>query len=331
GLNFRGQLQAYFMGSANAFSKQGSCPVLSFGVIADVQHADIPDGRSFLGVPRYYRHSILVLQRAVQRWNADKKHKFVINFGDIVDGFCPKDLSLSTVNKVVEEFEKFDGPVYHMIGNHCLYNLPRDKLLPMLKIPSEDGCAYYDFSPSPEFRFVVLDGYDISAIGWPQDHPKRLEAVKILKEKNPNSDKNSPEGLVGIERRFLMFNGAVGKEQLKWLDGILQEATNMMQKVVICCHLPLDPGSTSFAALLWNFDEVMDLIHKYNCVKVCIAGHNHKGGHSIDSHGIHHRVLEAALECPPEKDAFGYVDLYNDRLSLTGTDRMESTDMCFSP
>ena len=320
------------MGSANAFSPQGKQPLFSFGVITDVQHADIPDGRSFIGVPRYYRHSILVLQRAVQKWNEHKKNKFVINFGDIVDGFCPKDQSSSTVRKVADEFEKFDGgPVYHMIGNHCLYNLPREKLLPMLKIPSDDGRAYYDFSPTPGFRFVVLDGYDISALGWPENHPHTLQAAKFLHEKNRNSDKNSPEGLVGFERRFLMFNGAVGKEQLTWLDNILQEATNMRQKVVVCCHLPLDPGASSREALLWNYDEVMDLIHRYDCVKVCLAGHDHKGGHSIDSHGIHHRVLEAALECPPGTDAFGYVDVYNDRLSLVGTDRMESTEMCFNP
>lgn len=320
------------MGSSNGLvSAQGKQPLFSFGVISDVQYADIPDGRSFIGVPRFYRHSILVLQRGVQQWNDHKRHKFALNFGDIVDGFCPKDQSLSTVTKVVEEFEKFNGSTYHMIGNHCLYNLPRHTLLPILKIASPDGRAYYDFSPTPEFRFVILDGYDISAIGWPQDHPNTLEALKFLGEKNPNTEKNSPAGLVGLERRFLMFNGGVGKEQLEWLDGILQEATKMKQKVVVCCHLPLDPGATSKEALLWNYDEVMDLIHRYNCVKVCLTGHDHKGGHTIDSHGIHHRVLEAALECPPGTNAFGYVDVYNDRLSLIGTDRMESTDMCFSP
>ncbi|KAF3437541.1 hypothetical protein FNV43_RR20295 [Rhamnella rubrinervis] len=320
------------MGSANNLvNAQGKEPLFSFSVISDVQYADIPDRRSFIGVPRFYRHSILVLQRAVQQWNDHKRHKFALNFGDIVDGLCPKDQSLGTVRKVVEEFEKFNGPTYHMIGNHCLYNLPRDTLLPILKIPGPDGRAYYDFSPTSEFRFVILDGYDISAIGWPQDHPNTLEALKFLQQKNPNIEKNSPAGLVGLERRFLKFNGGVGKEQLEWLDGILQEATKMKQKVVICCHLPLDPGATSQEALLWNYDEVMNLIHTYNCVKVCLAGHDHEGGHTIDSHGIHHRVLEAALECPPGTDAFGYVDVYNDRLSLIGTDRMESTDMCFSP
>lgn len=308
---------------------QGKQPLLSFGVISDVQYADIPDGHSFLGVPRYYRHSILVLQRAVKKWNDHQKLSFTVNFGDIVDGFCPKDQSLSAVKKVASEFEKFNGPVYHMIGNHCLYNLPREELLPLLRIPSHDGCAYYDFSPIPGYRFVVLDAYDISAIGWPKDHPKTLEATRLLEEKNPNTDKNSPVGLQGLERRFLMFNGAVGKGQLEWLDNVLQDATNLKQMVVICCHLPLNPGASTSAALLWNYDEVMDVIHRYKCVKVCFGGHDHKGGYAVDSHGVHHRVFEAALECPPNTDAFGYVDVYEDRISLVGTDRMKSTDMVF--
>lgn len=318
------------MGYGNGIiSAQGKQPLVSFGVISDVQYADIPDGRSFLGVPRYYRHSLLVLQNAVRKWN-EKKLKFVINFGDIIDGFCPKAHSLNAIEKVVNEFSTFKGPVYHMIGNHCLYNLPREKLLPMLNISTHDGHAYYDFSPVPEFRFVVLDGYDISAIGWPKDHPNTLKALNILREKNPNSDKNSPTGLVEHERRFVMFNGAVGQEQLKWLDHVLEEATKLNQKVVICCHIPLDPRSSSNEALLWNYDEVMEVIHRYNCVKVCLSGHDHKGGHSVDSFGVHHRVLEAALECPPGTDAYGYIDLFDDSLSLTGSDRLESQEMVFS-
>ncbi|PIN10517.1 CDP-glycerol diphosphatase [Handroanthus impetiginosus] len=315
------------MGYSNGIvSAQGKQPLVSFGVISDVQYADIPDGRSFLGVPRYYRHSLLVLQRAVQSWN-EQKLKFVINFGDIVDGLCPKAQSLTAIKKIVNEFSIFDGPVYHMIGNHCLYNLPRAELLPLLNIPSHDGHAYYDFSPIPEFRFVVLDGYDISAIGWPKDHPNTIKALKFLEEKNPNSNKNSPNGLVGLERRFLKFNGAVGKEQMGWLDCVLHDATTLNQTVVICCHLPLDPCASSSESLLWNYDEVMDLIHRYNCVKVCLAGHAHKGGYAVDSYGVHHRVFEAALECPPGTNAFGHIDIFHDSLLLSGTDRMESQEM----
>ncbi|XP_047982942.1 manganese-dependent ADP-ribose/CDP-alcohol diphosphatase-like [Salvia hispanica] len=308
---------------------EGEEPLASFGVITDVQYADIPDGVSFLGVPRYYRHSINVLQRAVKKWNKEKVD-FVINFGDMVDGYCPNDQSLAAVKDIVNEFSLFNGPVYHLIGNHCLYNLPRDKLLPMLNIPPSDLHAYYDFSPVPEYRFVVLDGYDISAIGWPEDHPNAVKAVDFLWERNPNSDKNSPNGLLGRDRRFLMFNGAVGKEQLEWLDGVLQDATSLNQKVVICSHLPLDPNASSNEALLWNYNEVMDLIHRYDCVKVCLSGHDHKGGYSVDSHGVHHRILEAALECPPGTNAFGHIDLYPNGLLLSGTDRMETQEMVYS-
>ncbi|KAL8529939.1 hypothetical protein ACS0TY_007129 [Phlomoides rotata] len=306
----------------------GKEPLASFGVISDVQYADIPDGRSFLGVPRYYRHSLLVLQRAVNKWN-EERLKFVINFGDTVDGFCPKDQSLSVVNNIVDEYSRFNGPVYHMIGNHCLYNLPREKLLPLLNIRGRDSLAYYDFSPVPEYRFVVLDGYDISAIGWPKDHPNTLKAINFLKERNPNSDKNSPDGLLGLDRRFLMFNGAVGREQLEWLDRVLQDATKKEQKVVVCCHLPLDARASSNEALLWNYNEVMDVIHRYECVKVCLAGHDHKGGYSVDAYGVHHRILEAALECPPGTNAFGCVDLYRDRLLVSGTERLKSQEMVF--
>ncbi|KAI7754813.1 hypothetical protein M8C21_018812, partial [Ambrosia artemisiifolia] len=126
------------MSYPNGLVLQGKQPLFSFGVITDVQYADIPDGRSFLGVPRYYRNSILVLQKAIKSWNNHQNLRFSLNLGDIVDGFCPKDQSLEAVKKVVTEFDKFDGPVYHMIGNHCLYNLPRSKLLPLLTFPNAD-------------------------------------------------------------------------------------------------------------------------------------------------------------------------------------------------
>ncbi|KAF9621084.1 hypothetical protein IFM89_016518 [Coptis chinensis] len=280
--------------------------------------------------PCFYRHNIQVLQRVVKKWNDHENLKFAINVGDIVYGFRPKPESLNAVQKVVKQFETSYCPIYHMIGNHCLYNLPWKDLLPMLKMPTANDHTYYDFSPTPDYRFVVLDGYDISAIGWSHDHPKTMEALKILQEKNPNSEKNILVGMVGVERRFLMFNGAIGKEQLEWLDKILQVSTKHEEKVVVCCHMALDPGAAGYEALCCNYDEVMEVIHRYKCVKACITGHDHKGGRSIDSHGVHQQVLEAALECPPGSDVFGYIDAYPDKLSLFGTDRMASTEMVFN-
>ncbi|KAG0603215.1 hypothetical protein M758_10G075900 [Ceratodon purpureus] len=307
-------------------------PLFSFGVITDIQYADIDDGRSFLGVPRYYRHALVGLRRAVEAWNQKGDLAFAIHFGDIVDGWCPKDQSRAAFERVIGELENFKGGrVYHMVGNHCLYNLPRQELNEIFGIPTtkEGQQSYYSFSPNPGFLFVVLDGYDVSALGWPEDHPHTKAAMEILNTRNPNEEKNSPDGLVGVERRFVKFNGGVGEEQLAWLEKTLQEATDAKQKVVICCHLPLDPGAAFPSTLLWNYDVLMEVVHKFNCVVACLGGHAHEGGHSVDSHGVHHHVLEAVLECPPGTDSYGYIAVYPDHLSLCGTDRMASTDMFF--
>ncbi|KAM0026526.1 putative hydrolase [Helianthus debilis subsp. tardiflorus] len=74
------------MGYPNGLVSQGKQPLFSFGVITDVQYADIPDSRSFLGIPRYYRNSILVWQKAIQNWNNRQNISFALNLGDIVDG-----------------------------------------------------------------------------------------------------------------------------------------------------------------------------------------------------------------------------------------------------
>ena len=49
-----------------------------------------------------------------------------------------------------------------------------------------DGASYYAFSPHRNWRFIVIDSYDVSVLGWPEGHPNRDAAVEILDEKNPN-------------------------------------------------------------------------------------------------------------------------------------------------
>ncbi|CAI5469884.1 unnamed protein product [Closterium sp. Yama58-4] len=312
---------------------KGRKPLFSFGVITDVQYADINDGQSFLGIPRFYRHSLEVVKKAVEDWNqSTPPMSFAVHFGDIVDGFCPRDRSEEAVNTVLDALAGFTaGPTYHMIGNHCLYNLPRVTLNKMLAIPTAaDNCSYYDFSPFPNFRFVVLDSYDVSLLGWPEDHPHAVRAKEVLERENPNEEKNSPEGLEGLNRRFVKFNGGVGEEQLRWLEGVLSECDALGETVVLCCHQPIEPTALPTATcLVWNYDEVLATIHRHECVAAVMAGHAHFGAYALDTRGIHHRILEGAVECSPGTVAFGHVDVYPDRLCIIGKDRMLCTDMKF--
>ena len=59
-----------------------------FGIIADIQYADIDDGESFMGVKRYYRHALQAATLAVEEWEQQGDDVlFVAQLGDIIDGF----------------------------------------------------------------------------------------------------------------------------------------------------------------------------------------------------------------------------------------------------
>ena len=153
------------------------------GIVSDVQYADIPDGHSFLGVPRYYRASLEGLRRAVVGWRSQHVD-FGIQFGDLIDGFNPKAQSETAMQSVLHELAQLRKPVHHMIGNHCLYNLSRPRLNEVLGIQGES--SYYAFSPHGSWRFIVIDGYDVSMLGWPEGHPLHTQAKAILDERNIN-------------------------------------------------------------------------------------------------------------------------------------------------
>jgi len=301
----------------------------TFGVISDIQHADIPDGHSYHGVPRFYRNAKVALERAVSNWKAAGQVSFAVHFGDIIDGFQPKDRSEEVLEQILQEFDKLGKPVYHMLGNHCLVNLPRKHLNQKLGIHGNSpGTSYYAFKPHPGWRVLVVDAYDVSALGWPEGHPLRKRAEQILEEKNPNENKNSPEGLEGVARRWVKFNGGASAAQVAWLKDQLKEAQTSSEKVLVFSHLPVMPGTCPNACLLWNFEEVLGVLRDASDVVVAtFAGHTHQNGYLLDEWGIHHVVLPAVLETPPGRDCYGQVEVYGDKVVLRGVDCMMSLEL----
>jgi len=185
-------------------------------------------------------------------------------------------------------------------------------------------------------KFLFLDGYDICLMRRdPQFSQKRKRAVELLQQHNGKNfaagNDNSPEGLEGLEKRFVAFNGAVGPTQLEWLRDEL-EATRQVnnrlpelqqhqrQRVVLLSHNTIHPESSNPVCLMWNYDQVLEILREYSDVVVAsFAGHAHKGGYVRDeSSKIHFRVVEAVLESKPPLKTFGILDVYNDRLDLHG-------------
>ncbi|XP_004685138.2 PREDICTED: manganese-dependent ADP-ribose/CDP-alcohol diphosphatase isoform X2 [Condylura cristata] len=249
--------------------------LFSFGVIADIQYADLEDGYNFQRTRRrYYRHSLLHLQGAVEEWNQNSTPLCcILQLGDIIDGFnAQHNASEKSLELVMNTFQTLKVPVHHTWGNHEFYNFSRNYLTNSKlntkfledhivhhpeTVPSENYYAYH-FTPFPKFRFILLDAYDLSVLGLDKSSPKYQQCLKILMEHNPNTELNSPEGL--SEPQFVQFNGGFSQEQLNWLNAILTFSDTNQEKVVIVSHLPIYPEASDTVCLAWNFNDALAVI-----------------------------------------------------------------------
>jgi manganese-dependent ADP-ribose/CDP-alcohol diphosphatase len=348
----------------------------TFGVLTDIQYAPIPDGRSYLGNLRYYRHAREAAGHAARHFQ-EEGVQCVLNLGDIIDGKCADverwggaiaeeeeeqekrrgggDKKKSggrvgaghdAIDDVLEALSTYRGRILHTYGNHELYNLSRrdlaDKLsIPFTVEPTNDLVGYYDHllheprrrrrrrdddndNELWKLRFVIIDSFDICLLDRCADtSPKRRAAHEILKENNPNypEQENSPEGLVGLSRRFVAFNGGVDVPQLVWLERSMETARMNGERVIICSHQPIHPGSSFPTCLVWNYDEILAVVRKYSDVVIAsFSGHAHKGGYVRDEvSGVHFRTFEAMLESPSPIRTYAIVDLFSDSLVVRGS------------
>uniref|UniRef100_A0A8C8BEA5 Manganese-dependent ADP-ribose/CDP-alcohol diphosphatase n=1 Tax=Otus sunia TaxID=257818 RepID=A0A8C8BEA5_9STRI len=314
-----------------------AAPRFSFGVIADIQYADAEDGYDFGGCRRrYYRHGLGQLRAAVEEWAAARPPlAFVLQLGDCIDGLNARSGEAEgALARVLAALGRLRVPVHHAWGNHEFYNFSRARLAhsglnsrPAAAGPPGPDCQAYHCSPAPRFRLVVLDAYDLSTLGRQPDSPRYQESLRLLREKNPNDNLNSPAGLK--EPRFVEFNGGFSQAQLDWFDEVLKFSDENQEKVVVMGHLPIHPDASDRVCLAWNYEDALSVIHSHQCVVCFLAGHLHDGGYCLDSHGVHHLTLEGVIETPPESSAFGTIYVYEDKMVLKGRGRISDRVMHF--
>ena len=332
-------------------------PAYTFGLLTDIQHAPIPDGHSFTGNARYYRHAMDAAAHAAQHFQ-EEEVDCVINLGDIIDGKCADVqrwggevneeeitdgekicVGHDAIDNVLQSLSAYSGRILHTYGNHELYNLSRDRLAEKLDIPftkesTGDLVGYYSYliendklnneeQPTMKLRALVLDTYDLCLLDrCPDSSHKRHRAHEILSANNHNypDQENSPEGLKGLSRRFVAFNGGVDEPQLEWLKSSLSKARENDERVLILSHQPIHPGSSFPTCLVWNYDEILDILRDFKDIIIAsFSGHAHKGGYVRDEEsGIHFRSIEAVLESPPPIKTYSIVDVFEDRLVIRG-------------
>ncbi|CAI9557081.1 unnamed protein product [Staurois parvus] len=325
---------------------QEADPYFSFGVIGDVQYSPKPNGLSSWRVMRYFQQSLLHLQQAIEEWNReDPSPKFVLQLGDIIDTSNRKlGRSVEALETVLKEIEQTSIPFHHIWGNHELYNFNRDFLKrsklntswmhEQQNVHSErhdetgshpDYYAYH-FSPHSKFRIIVVDTYDLSIFGRKKDSQGYQDSLDFL-EKAEEGEQND-NFHVGSNRHLVEFNGGLGSKQLSWLDEVLTYCDQQNERVIIAGHVPIHPEAKRTPCLAWNYKDILQVIQSvfgsHQSVVCYFAGHDHSGGYHQDSHGIHHVTMEGVIESPPDSNAFGTVDIYEDRMVLRGRGRVKN-------
>jgi 3',5'-cyclic AMP phosphodiesterase CpdA len=268
-------------------------PLFSFGVVADIQYADKDTSGA-----RRYRESVPKLARAVAEWNKEDL-AFVVELGDLTDDRGAQ--TEQDAAKVLETLKALRAPLRHVLGNHGLPSLGREKLLQVLSLAK----PYYDFAQSG-WRVVVLDGMGLSLAGWPAES-EQLKAAQAYLQANQKG--NRPE--------LVQWNGAIDDEQKKWLEETLTKAAKDGERVVVFCHHPALPEATGRGALLWNHEEIVKVLEACPAVVAYLAGHEHRGGYAFRN-GIHYVTLQGLVESPADGTAFGVVSVYADKLVIRG-------------
>jgi manganese-dependent ADP-ribose/CDP-alcohol diphosphatase len=277
-------------GTERAGDASGEQPLLRFGLITDVQYADIdPKGE------RHYRESIPKLKVAVD-FLKTKDLPFTLHLGDFIDR------NFSSFDPVSPLLKKLGHSVYHLLGNHD-YSVSGDqkcRVVSMLGMPHD----YYMIRHSG-VRFLMMDTTELASYKYPEGLPQSKESKELMKE-------ISKEKTTGGES----LEGGVSIAQLGWLDRELTAADHVKEPVIICGHHPVLPSEGRKA---WNNEAVIALIDQHPSVRAYFCGHNHAGAQVIRN-GIPYITFKSILH-EPDVNAYSVIHLYNDRVQIEGYGR----------
>jgi len=285
-------LTAPFAGFAPAVA-QASQPRFRFGLIADPQYAPVAPRRT-----RFYANSLWKVAEAAEALNAEKL-EFVVTLGDIIDRHW------ESYGHILPVYDRLKHPHFFVLGNHD-YEVAADFLGSVHRVTGLRR-AYYDF-PGGGYRFVVLDGNDVSLFANPAGSAKRALATKRLEELTAAKAPNAQP-----------WNGGMSEDQWTWLSATLERARAANEKVILLCHYPVWPHNEHN---MWDYEKFVELVSTHPSVVAFFNGHNHAGNYG-QLGGKHFVNLKGMVETP-DKTAFSVIEVWDDRLELRGFGLEES-------
>ena len=243
-----------------------------FGIVTDCHYADADT----VGT-RYYRDSLDKLVECVEVMNRQRVD-FLVELGDFKDQNTPpiEQKTLSYLQAIENVFRKFNGPTYHVLGNHDADSLSKTQFLANIENTGiNPSRSYYSFDYNG-VHFVVLDAnyksdgtdYDRGNFDW--------------------TDANIPPA------------------ELQWLK---QDLAVSRGAVIVLIHQLLDGAGSYYVK---NAVEVQQVLEQSGKVLAVFQGHHHDGGYSRIK-GIHYYTLKALVEGPStENNSYAIVEVLPD-------------------
>lgn len=267
----------------------------SFGAIADCQFCAVKGSGQ-----RKYSLSNEKLSDCVDHLNSIDP-EFVVHLGDFIDR------DMESFDVVGPIFKRLKMPGYHVLGNHDFSVADKYKI----QVPEILGMPgrYYHFKHA-NWRFIVLDGNDISFHAY----PKESESFKAAEEYYSIHNIQSPR-----------WNGAIGPDQMAWLKSLLIAAQSRNENVALFCHFPIYPENVHN---LWNAKEVLALTERFSCVKAYINGHNHSGNYGFRKN-THFLTLKGMVDT--EISSYAVISVSRESLHIKGYGRENDRILTVTP
>ncbi|MBB3539840.1 MULTISPECIES: metallophosphoesterase [unclassified Rhizobium] len=270
-------------------------PVLRFGVVADPQYAA---REPHVGMDRHYANSLAKLSEAIEVFNGEEL-SFVITLGDIIDR------DFESFDDILPVYDRLKHENYFLLGNHD-FAVAADRLA---DVASRVGLAssYYSFVRQG-WRFIALNGNEVSTFAPPEGHADREVAARRLAELRATGAANAQD-----------WNAMPGDEQFAWLSGQIEDAGAAGERVIVMNHYPVYPPNEHDG---WDRERMIALLAAHGHVAAYFSGHNH-AGNSGTLDGCHFLNFKGMVDTESQ-NTFAIVEIRADHIEVRGFGREDS-------
>lgn len=261
------------------------------GIISDCQYCFCE-----ISGQRNYKKSPKRLEEAVKNLN-QKDLKYTVHLGDFIDR------DMNSFDTLMPIWSQLSSKKYHVLGNHDFEVADSVKEQVFAKMNLTEKNRYYSFKEK-NWRFIVLDGNDLSFHG----------SLDSIKKQQTDSLYNSllKDSLPYLQK----WNGGLSNKQLSWVKNELELATKNNEYVGFYCHFPVYPLDSHN---LWNTNDLLSLIDRYECVKAYFNGHNHAGAYK-KVNDVHYLTFKAMVNTE-DQSSYAIVSFNKDSIIIEGVGR----------